>query len=219
MRPGIPLIYVCKHDNVVLVCSVLFSFIHVSATVMAAVNPLFADFFNETFADSESEDEFLGFDDGEDSLGDGSPDFDPHFNLEWSHNITQPQPVPFTGTPGIQLQLPEKPTPGEVFSMFIGPQDYQFVASEMNRYTAQEREKKANHLAAHPHARLNKWQNTTASEVLRFFACIFAMGLVQHNNIQNYWSTDPVLSTSLIPTVFTKNRLVLQNDLNICLAK
>ena len=76
------------------------------------------------------------------------------------------------------------------------------------RYADQERDRKAAHLAAHPYARWNQWHETTGLEVLRFFACIFHMGILQHSSLANYWSTDPVLAVSLIPTIFTKNRLV-----------
>ena len=177
-----------------------------------SVNPHFATFFSENFADSDSDAEFEGFNQAEQDDGDVHEprlDFNPNFNLDWQLGDQlndESQQLPFSGQPGINLDLPPQPTPGEIFSMFIGSAEYEFIATEMNRYMDQEKGKKAAHLASHPHARLNLWEETSGTEVRRFFAVIMSMGLVVQEDIQHYWSTDPVHSTPFVPSQFTKNR-------------
>ena len=174
---------------------------------MAAVNPHFASFFEEAFADSDSEAEFEGFDD-EEAAQDQGPVFDPGFYLNWSANIDEPPELPFTGTLGILIELPEQPSPGDIFTFFLSDEELRFISTEMNRYVQQVKVLKADHLQAHPHARLNAWEDTASPELRRFFAVIQYMGTVVHADINRYWSTDPVLANSFVPNIITKNRLL-----------
>jgi len=170
-----------------------------------AVNPHFASFFEEAFADSDSEAEFEGFED-EDAAQDPGPVFDPGFYLNWLADVDEPPALEFTGTPGILINLPEQPNPGDIFSFFMSDEELRFISTEMNRYVQQVKLSKFDHLQSHPHARLNSWEDTASPELRRFFAAILYMGMVVHSDINRYWSTDPVLANSFIPSIITKNR-------------
>ena len=58
-------------------------------------------------------------------------------------------------------------------------------------------------------SRFFKWKNTTVDEIKAFFALLMSMGLVNHQDIQDYWSTDPVLSTPFFSSVMTRDRFLL----------
>lgn len=178
----------------------------VTASVVMAVNPHYQTFFEEHFADSDSEAEFEGFEEQDNVENDPVPVFDPDFTLEWSADVQLPDPIPFTGTPGIQFNLPQQPSPGDIFTYFFSHEELTHIAVEMNRYIAQVKTAKADHFASHPHARLNSWEDTTPAELRRFLAIILYMGIVVHDDITRYWSTDPLLVNPFVPSLMTKNR-------------
>lgn len=60
-----------------------------------------------------------------------------------------------------------------------------------------------------PHSRLRKWTTTNDGEMKAFLAMTLNMGLMKHQNIQDYWSTSPVLSTPFFGSVMPRDRFLL----------
>ena len=48
----------------------------------------------------------------------------------------------------------------------------------------------------------------TAGDIKAFLAMIIAMGLVNQENIQDYWSTDEVLSTPFFPQLMSRDKFL-----------
>lgn len=173
---------------------------------MASVNPHFQTTFDELFADSDSDAEFEGFEEADLEENDVGPVFDPSFTLQWHANVQDPEPMPFTGTPGINFDLPAQPKPSDIFTFFFSNDELQQIVEQMNIYVAQVRVSKAEHLARHPHARLHSWEDVDVPELRRFLALAIYMGIVVHHDMSRYWSTDPLLATGFVSSVMPKNR-------------
>ena len=68
-----------------------------------------------------------------------------------------------------------------------------FFLSLLSRYAWQYLEENSDLLK--PIYRFQKWKETTVDEIKAFFALLLSMGLVHQQDLQDYWSLDPVLST------------------------
>jgi len=51
-----------------------------------------------------------------------------------------------------------------------------------------------------------KWSNITTEEMRKFLGLIIFMGQVRKENIRDYWSTDPTISTPIFPCTMSRNR-------------
>ena len=92
----------------------------------------------------------------------------------WTHECQPPLIPPFTGTPGLTVEIDELAEPIDYFKLFVDDEDFDRIAFETNRYFAQisaVRQPK-------PHARMNSWFDTTAPEMKKLFGLTFLMGLV-----------------------------------------
>lgn len=168
---------------------------------------LFAD------TDSENEEEFEGFsnDDIENDEND-NVDLENRHDLFDSDNWTNGRRDPhteipqFTENPGRNPDVSENATPLDYFNLFVNDNDFEQMASETNRYASQ-------YFAKNPllgrNSRFRKWVDTTAAEIKRFLALIFAMGLISQSDINEYWSTNPVTSTPFFPATMSRDRFLL----------
>ena len=50
-----------------------------------------------------------------------------------------------------------------------------------------------------------KWSNITPEEMRKFLGLIILMGQVRKENIRDYWSTDPTISTPIFPRTVSRN--------------
>ena len=57
-------------------------------------------------------------------------------------------------------------------------------------------------------ARLNTWYDTDTKEIKTFLGMTIGMGLVQQMSLNDYWSTDKILSTPFFPTIMPRNRFL-----------
>ena len=73
-----------------------------------------------------------------------------------------------------------------------------------NRYAAQMKSK--TNLTSN--ARLNTWYDTDTKEIKTFLGMTIGMGLVQQMSLNDYWSTDKILSTPFFPTIMPRNRFL-----------
>ena len=51
-----------------------------------------------------------------------------------------------------------------------------------------------------------KWSSITPEEIRKFLGLIILMGQERKDNIRDYWSTDPTISTPIFPRTMSRNR-------------
>ena len=167
----------------------------------------------EIFADtdSENEEQFEGFSDESDN-DENNTDLNDRNDLFDADNWTNgrrpalhetPQ---FSQNPGRRPHIPDNATPLQYFNLFVNDNDFDEMATETNRYASQYLNANQN---LKQHSRFRKWVDTTAAELKRYLALIFAMGLISQSDINEYWSTDPVTSTPFFPATMSRDRFLL----------
>lgn len=102
-----------------------------------------------------------------------------------------PQILNFTGTPGLSRNLIDVTSPLDCFDLFINDDDLRDIVHETDLCAAQQIEAKN----LKQNSRFTKWVDTIVNE-RHFIALLFAMTLVAQLEISEYWTTDPVTSTS-----------------------
>lgn len=123
----------------------------------------------------------------------------------WKHQDDGDFPIipEFTADSKINAHLPEDPTPIDVFNLFFDDDLYNLLTTQTNLYAHQYRE-------AHPmlprHSRARYWNDVTIEEMKKFLALHFLTGIVQKPEINQYWSTNPLLKTSVFNQVMSRNR-------------
>ncbi|VDI63601.1 Hypothetical predicted protein, partial [Mytilus galloprovincialis] len=157
---------------------------------MAEASTSIAENICELFADTDSEnEEFEGFtenDFAEDDLNiDNVSERDDLFDIDnWVMGEKNPELLPFTQTPGIKCDLPDNASVSDYFYLYVNENDFENISEETNRYAKQYLDKN-NNLSRF--SRFRKWTNTTATEMKRFIAVVFAMGILSQSDVTDYW--------------------------------
>ena len=128
----------------------------------------------------------------------------------WQDNPNVPPDVPnFSGCRKVRLEN-KNLTPLDAVQLFLGDQFFNDIARNTNLYADQQNVKKRKNMA--------DWKRVDAAETKKFFSLLFAMGLVQKSKISEYWSTNPVLSSSFHKSVMSRNRFwdILTNLRIVC---
>lgn len=173
------------------------------------------------FGESDSEDEFEGFTEDDfplaylmrgpnetESEGDEDEDASEGDALVWDENSASflPNDLPeFTGNPGLQLPVPDNARPIDFFKMYFTEEMIELLVEETNRFAKQYLD--SQQLKAK--SRSLQWKEVNSSEMKVFMAIIFAMGLVQKQDLQEYWSTNEILSTPFFSKTMTRDRFLL----------
>ena len=177
--------------------------------------------FRELFLAEDSDDEYFeGFDD----VGDGDVDRggrnadgddDRLGEIFWRLGNLHPRPPIFTGEQKVNIDMPADSSCLDFLNLFLTEEFYQLLTTETNRYAHQffdtDRGKDLG-----PHSRFHNFQPITLNEMKQFIALIIAMGLLQQQDIQDYWSTDVLLQTPIFRSVMPRNRfLVIMSFLHL----
>jgi len=85
-------------------------------------------------------------------------------------------------------------------SSVIGDDLIQLLTEQSNLYHSQNAEK----WKVSP--KTLKWSDITPEEMRKFWGLIILMGQVRRENIRDYWSTDPTISTPIFPHTMSRNR-------------
>ena len=84
--------------------------------------------------------------------------------------------------------------------MFITEDFYELISVQTNLYADQ-------YIEANPdNATSRQWKATTAKEIRHFLALYLLTGFIQKPQVRQYWSTDPLLLTSIFNQVMSRNR-------------
>ena len=185
---------------------------------MAAFLP---DNLAEIFLNSDSEDEFEGFD--LQDLEEVEPPvvFDNFIVADWRRGDRPEPELEFRATPG--LRLGTDLGDGEFldyFKLFFKDQDFETMAEETNRYAKQYLD--ANHGNVKEKSRFKAWvcrrdndedqdggdhnTETTVSEMKVFVAMILAMGLTNQQAFSEYWTVDEVTETPFYRKPMSRDR-------------
>ena len=106
--------------------------------------------------------------------------------------------IPFSGgDPGPAGRAVGIIEPLECFHLLLPDQFYNDLLVETNRYAQQQRAKKND---------TTQWSPLSKEELMAFIGINIAMGIVSLHSLDNYWSTDPILSHGWFRIVMSRNR-------------
>ncbi|OXA57084.1 PiggyBac transposable element-derived protein 4 [Folsomia candida] len=88
----------------------------------------------------------------------------------------------------------------DILRKFIDDSMVEKIAVESNRYAEQVKR-------TSPRAFIG-WTPVTAADIWRFLSLILAMTLVKKSSYKEYWSTDPLVSTTFFPSVMSRDRFI-----------
>jgi hypothetical protein len=88
----------------------------------------------------------------------------------------------------------------QVVSAVIGDDLLQLFTEQSNLYHKQNVEKWKISLKS------LKWTDITSTEMKKFLGLILLMGQVRKDNVKDYWSTDPTISTPIFSHTMSRNR-------------
>ena len=163
---------------------------------------------NEIFLQEDSDhEEFLGFSDSDSESENGDVVEEDEFDFQWAAgepaNIQKPA---FTGNSGFNVPLTDTTYLG-FYQLFVNDEDYADMARETNRYAASYFEKNPREQLPQK-GRLVSWKEVSADEVKAFIAMTFAMGLIDMDDLKDYWSTHPVMSHPFFPKIMSRDRFM-----------
>ncbi|CAH1239258.1 PGBD4 [Branchiostoma lanceolatum] len=109
-----------------------------------------------------------------------------------------------------EVRFSDAPTPLEFLNLMVPDSFYQTCTEQTNKYAS-------DYFAVHPKAshppgsRVHRWpdEGITEAEMRTFLALTIAMGILPHQDVQDYWSTDEVMQTPFFPSIMTRNRFLL----------
>lgn len=158
-------------------------------------------FIEQFFMDSDSDEEFLGFDREEiererqvRGLGRGdqrqesdSSDDDSDGDFELPFVYEHPWMQDFNGAVGPH-NVPNDISEVGLFQLFITDDMLNLFVTETNRYADQVSAREGDN--AGPHSRVKLWKPVTFDEMKAFIAVLLLLGLNKRSSYDLYWSTD-----------------------------
>ena len=116
---------------------------------------------------------------------------------EWTRSLSNfPLKAPFTGTPGLQLpaNFEAMPTPLDFYHFFITHDLVKSFKVKTNWYATTECTKMRAQGNLSPRSVYNTWKAVIMDEMTKFLSILIRTGLVKKPQLDDYWSTHPVLS-------------------------
>ena len=183
------------------------------------------DVFNDLFGDDSMDEQFEGFSDSDSEFDTSEienetpgpstkkrrksrpksvpPGFDPKKWIDGDCEI--PVLPPFTETPKINFDIPDNPSELNFLQYFITEKLYEEMRTQMNKYYRDFMSENSDKLG--PRSRFHKWPvgGVTVNDIKQFMALSFYMGLVKKSDLEDYWSTDPVLHTPFPRSVMVRD--------------
>ncbi|GBL64335.1 PiggyBac transposable element-derived protein 4 [Araneus ventricosus] len=117
-------------------------------------------------------------------------------------NLGPPPPrYPFTGNPGIKVQIYNS----SPLEFFFDDDIVSYIASETNRFAYDFIEN--NELT--PSSRSQNWGDTDSSEIRVFLAILILQGMNQKPVQKWYWSQNPFIYTPFLSQIMSERRFAL----------
>ena len=115
----------------------------------------------------------------------------------------------FTAQSGINANVNEETDTVDFLDLFLDDEFFKLVVDQTNLYAAQ-------YIAAHPelppHSRIRKWVDVSIPEMKTFLSLYLLIGIVVKPELQQYWSTNPLIKTEFFNNVMRRNRFQLILD-------
>ena len=113
----------------------------------------------------------------------------------WCKTVKKQSSEPFLGTTGLNIVIDNHESIVEVVSLIIVDDLTQLLTEQSNLYHSQNAQK----WKVMPTSL--RWSNITPEEMRKFWGLIILLGQVRKENIRDYWSTDPTVSTPIFVTL------------------
>ena len=124
----------------------------------------------------------------------------------WKRKDSRPHIPEFTSKSSINAELPDDPTPLDFLDLFLDEEFYGYLTTQTNPHAAQYLQANPN---LPPHSRFQKWKDVSVTEMKQFIALYLLTGIIRKPEVNQYWSTNPLLKTPFFNNVMPRNRFQL----------
>ena len=116
----------------------------------------------------------------------------------------------FTGDQGLRVQLPENLSLSDFFHLLFPDNLFDEIKSQTNKYARETIKSLQRRDRLAQTSRFRSWPENgeTSGEIKAFLALVVAMGLVNQEDIRDYWSTDEVLSTPFFSQIMSRDKFM-----------
>ncbi|CAC5395839.1 unnamed protein product [Mytilus coruscus] len=172
--------------------------------LLELVEPDNHDFVREIFLNDDSGDEFLGFD--EDDL-ENDEQIAP-FEDTWIRGNLDTRALPFDKEKSLNFDVGDNPEMVDFLRLILDDVFFDTLVEETNRY-ATDFFATPDGQNLKPHSRFKQWEDVNRDDMSRFIGMIIAMGLVQQQDLHDYWSKDELLETPFFRKIMPRNKFLL----------
>ena len=189
----------------------------VEKTNKMAANIVFVDeaTINEVFGGEDSDGDQSTSDavseEGESDVSEQESDVEEENEEEnWVVGSREPTALDFTADRGLNVDLPDSPSFIDYFHLLFPEHLFEYISRQTNKYARETIASLRERGRLPLNSRFKTWpeDGVTAGDIKAFLAMIIAMGLVNQENIQDYWSTDEVLSTPFFPQIMSRDKFL-----------
>ena len=115
----------------------------------------------------------------------------------------------------MKADLPDSPSFIDYFNLVFPEHLLEYITRQTNKYARETIASLQGRGRLPLNLRFKTWpeDGVTAGDIKAFLAMIIAMGLVNQENIQDYWSTDEVLSTPFFPQLMSRDKFFEHFDI------
>jgi hypothetical protein len=118
----------------------------------------------------------------------------------WSKHNKTPNLEPFLGNQSVNDPISDPSDITQVVSAVIGDDFLQLFTEQSNLYHKQNVEKRKSSLKS------LKLTDIISAETKKILGLILLMGQVRKDNVKDYWSTDPTITTPTFSQTMSRNR-------------
>ena len=128
----------------------------------------------------------------------------------WVVGSREPTALDFTADRGLNTDLPDSLSFIDYFYLLFPEHLLEYITRQTNKYAGETIASLRESGRLSLNSRFKTWpeDGVTAGNIKAFLAMIIAMGLVNQENIQDYWSTDEVLSTPFFPQLVSRDKFL-----------
>ncbi|XP_037935156.1 piggyBac transposable element-derived protein 4 [Teleopsis dalmanni] len=123
--------------------------------------------------------------------------------LDWSTTDKVPIIEQFLGQSGVFVMPHNSESVIDVVKLFIADDFFEYMATETNRYRAQNPD------AFRDRAKSVKWKDVNVVDLKQMLGLLLLMGRVRKDTRDEYWSTDKTIQTPIFAEIMSRDRFRL----------